>query len=171
MSKAGEEGLQPSCGEFNSHHLHIKFGITSIIYYIVYMIDYHSVFLALNGNFLIIAANPPHYTIIEASYLYNLTTSTGREIIGKSLFEIFPPKNDKDFKDDLEASFHIVINQRKSHRIDNHRYDILENGKKIEKWWTIYNIPLFNDDGDVGHIINSVVNITEIVKKDLPMSK
>lgn len=116
----------------------------------------------------IIKADDPAFTFVEVNDAYTAMTQTfEKEIIGKSLFQIFP-ENPKEAKptgvERLRNSFRKVIAEKQEDKMEAIRYDImLDDGKFKQIYWEVINTPVFDEKGDVELIINSATNITERV--------
>src|SRR4051812_32857058 len=53
--------------------------------------DFRALFEATPGSFLVVAPDPPKFTIVAASDAYLNATMTRREdILGRGVFEVFP---------------------------------------------------------------------------------
>lgn len=132
------------------------------------MIDYHIIFQKLSGNYVIIKANPPYFTLVEASdrHLKNVK-KTREEFVGKDLFEVFPDisGNLSQIKDAIIRT----IQNRISSRPPIIRYDIPINGSGEfeERYWSLEYSPIFNSNEEVVYILQSSTDITELVKKGL----
>lgn len=111
--------------------------------------------------------------IIEmASDSYLEATNTSREeIVGKQIFEVFPDNpatpNAHGVKN-LTASLQTVLSTKKPHRMAIQQYDVkLHDGKFEEKYWSPSNTPVLNAEGEVEYIIHRVLDITDVVKKQV----
>ncbi len=131
--------------------------------------DFQSIFQSLPGNYLILKPDAPHFTIIAASNAYAEVTFTKREnIVGKSLFDVFPDNPD-DFtatgSAKLIASLETVIREGKPSEMPVHKYDLLSpDGTSFEeRYWHLKNFPVFDEKGKVIYIIHTVINVTEQV--------
>lgn len=132
---------------------------------------YLRLFETVPGNNLLIKADAPHYTLLAASEGFlQLTGKSKEEIIGKGLWEAFPPNPDYGENkevDDIKASLKEVITTKKAHQMPVQRYDITDTENHYsERFWKINNSPLLNDEGEVIYIINSIVDITNEVAAD-----
>jgi len=120
------------------------------------------------GHNLLIKADPPVFTIVAASASHlKLTGKRLHDVLGKGLFEAFPPNpdNPEDTSDkDLRASFMHVVATGESHQLPVQRYDV-SNKENVfeERYWRIANCPVKGDDGSVEFILNSLQDITHDV--------
>lgn len=123
-------------------------------------------FRQMPGNFLILRPDNPHFTIIEASEGYNLITHTHRDdIIGRSLFEVFPDQHDSPSDHetiDLRTSLLAVLSTKQCQEMPVHRYDLPTpaTGELQEKYWSINNKPVITN-GEVAYIIHVTEDVTE----------
>ncbi len=128
-------------------------------------IDFKALFETVPGLYLILL---PDLTIVAVSDAYAMATMTKREAIaGRNLFDVFPG-NPADLAangvSNLRASLDFVLKNRTTHTMTVQKYDIRRpDGIFEERYWSPVNKPLFNDSGEVSHIIHSVVDVTEII--------
>jgi PAS domain S-box-containing protein len=131
--------------------------------------DFQIIFQSLPGNYLIVAPNPPDFTIIAVSDNYLEATSTKREdIVGRNIFDVFPdnPNNPHAaINAKLTKSFEAVIAEKVPHVMAIQKYAIaVSNEKDFElRFWLPKNFPVLNHSGEVLHIIHTVVDVTEQV--------
>lgn len=130
--------------------------------------DYIRIFNASPTPTSIVSADDPKFTFVEVNEAYTKMTQTlEKEILGKSLFEVFP-ENPEETKpsgvERLRNSFRKVIAEKQRDKMEAIRYDIkLSDGKFNQIYWEVINTPVFDNDGEVEFIINSATNITEQV--------
>lgn len=133
------------------------------------------IFKLLPGCFIIVDAQDPHFTIIDATDAYLALASRGREIIGRPLFEIFPDSilNNNDGLKTLKASFEKVIRTKQRDEWDAQRYDTnAAEGEPFEvHYWKPSNIPVPDNDGTVKYIIHCVEDVTRqtLLRKQLTL--
>ena len=132
--------------------------------------NYKKVFYNSPAAKLLIAADPPHYTILDVNEAYNLSTNTSREfLLGKPVFGAFPANPSDNESKNIERtifSFEEAIRTKKAHTMYNYRYDIPVPGKPDEfevRYWTTSNTPVLDEAGNVMFLIHSPLNVTEIV--------
>lgn len=116
------------------------------------------IFEAVPGNNLLIKADSPRFTIMAASENFlNITEKSKDDLIGKGIFEGFPPNPDSP--QDIEAliaSFHEVMTIKKRLTLSVQRYDFPAEGNSfVNRFWRIVNTPVLNYQGDVAFIINT----------------
>ncbi|HEY0040500.1 MAG TPA: PAS domain-containing protein, partial [Flavisolibacter sp.] len=131
--------------------------------------NFKAVFESMPGIHVLLQPDTPKYTILSVTDDHLLLTGcTREELVGKGLFEAFPPNhNDPDFngEQNLSASFQSVIENKAPHQLPVQRYDIKNTeGVFEESYWSATNKPVFDDTGAVIYIIHSSVNITPEIK-------
>ena len=112
---------------------------------------------------IILSAVAPSYTIIRVNDMYaKIVNKTPEELLGNSLFEIFPDVNNnlQEIILVVEKAIKTKINQL-APRL---RYDI--NGE--EKYWSLEYVPLVKD-GIVISLIQYTQDITMLIKLGMPL--
>lgn len=133
------------------------------------IINYAAVFKNTQLAILIMAADEV-YTMIDVNDAYLAATNTKREdIIGKSVFTVFPGNPTDEVSKNIERtiySFEQAIITKKPHTMSNYRYDIPIRGtnKFEERYWTTTNTPILDQDGEVKYFVHSPSNVTELYK-------
>jgi PAS domain S-box-containing protein len=126
-----------------------------------------ALFRAVPVPLLVITANPPEYTLADMNSAYLAITGRKREdLIGKKLLDVFPEtdtQNAVQQADRLIESLETVISEKKTDQLGVLRYDIVNNetGRMEVRYWNSRNIPVFNDEGNVNFVLNTVTEITE----------
>ncbi|GAA4749172.1 PAS domain-containing protein [Flavisolibacter ginsenosidimutans] len=130
---------------------------------------YVRLFEALAGHNLLLAANPPLFTILAASpqRLHDVGM-TKEDVIGRPLFEAHPG-NPSDPTDNgvsnLRSSLDHVLRYKEIHHLPIQRYDLPnDDGVFTEKYWRASNQPVFNDEGEIAYIIHTAEDITAQIK-------
>ncbi|HEX2555823.1 MAG TPA: PAS domain S-box protein [Microvirga sp.] len=130
--------------------------------------DHRALFEASPGAQLVLAADPPRFTIVAVTDAYLRATATERDaILGRGLFEVFPDNPDAPGADsvrNLRASIERVIATGTAERMADQRYDIRTGGRFEERHWRPVNAPVLGPDGRVTHIIHDVEDITEVAR-------
>jgi len=136
--------------------------------------EFQLVFNNLPGMYLLLATDDPAYTILGANKSYRETTrTTDIELIGNPVFSIFPDTASQfnaDAKKKLIELFREAIHTKKTNQVSQFRYDIPANdgsARAIKCYWKITNTPVFDAEGNVIQLINSVDNITEQVVSEM----
>ncbi|MGE5448513.1 MAG: hypothetical protein ACM3PR_09115, partial [Bacteroidales bacterium] len=121
------------------------------------------IFEAVPGNNLLIRADSPRFTIVDASESYlQMVDKSKAELTGNGVFEVFPsnPSRPQD-SIELRASFDEVIATQKLSRLPVQRYDVPDKEDHFtSRYWRISNCPVLDSNGHVAYIVNSVEEIT-----------
>jgi two-component system, NarL family, sensor histidine kinase UhpB len=131
-------------------------------------VDFHSLFNAAPGCFLVLAPDYPRFTILAATDNYLRATKTKRcEILGRPLFEVFPENPDDpatQVTQNTRASLMRAIELRVPDLMPVQRHDIrLAGGAFAERYWSPVNSPVVADSGEVDYLIHQVENVTDSV--------
>lgn len=133
------------------------------------MPDFKLLFESVPGLYLVLS---PELRIIAVSDAYLRATMTRREeILGRSLFEVFPD-NPADASatgvSNLRASLNRVLAKRLPDAMAVQQYDIRrpesEGGGFEERFWSPVNSPVLAPDGTLTCIIHRVEDVTEFVR-------
>ena len=114
---------------------------------------------------LILAPDSPSYTILAANSAYTAATNTNKEaILGRSLFDVFPPVHNIPHEDPLFTSLNKVVENKTPHQIESHEYQLPVDTEKPDhkgQYWNLVNIPVISNTGNVAFIIQTVVDVTD----------
>jgi len=118
---------------------------------------------------LIINVEAPDFKVLAVSDQYlRLVYKKREEVIGRGLFDVFPG-NASDESEQLSVyrSFERVISTVKQDILPAFKYEIqlAENGEKETFYWSNINDPVCDEAGQVTHIINTTVNITDQIQQ------
>ena len=109
------------------------------------------------------------FTIVAVNERYLAATGTGRAMLNRGLFEVFPD-NPGDHTatgvSDLRTSLERVKRERVSDTMGVQKYDIPKAGSEGPfevKYWSPVNTPVFGADGTIQFIIHHVEDVTEFV--------
>jgi PAS domain S-box-containing protein len=132
--------------------------------------SFRRLFENVPGNYLIV--QPDDYEIVAVSDAYLDATMTDRaEILGKTLFEIFPnnPDDPAEGVENLRKSLGRVAETGEADVMSVTHYPIPDrgsNGDEFEdRWWSPTNSPVFTTTGEIDYIIHSVEDVTPIVEE------
>lgn len=132
--------------------------------------EFHRLFDATPGPYLILAPDSPHFTIVAVNDAYLRATLTTRDaIVGHGLFEIFPDNPEDPGAtgvNNLRVSLETVLQTRAAHVMAVQKYDIPKRDGSDgfeERYWTPMNLPVFSETGVLTHIIHHVEDVTELV--------
>ena len=134
--------------------------------------DFHRLFDSAPGPYLVLSPTQ-NYEIVAVTDSYLRTTMTTRkEIIGRSLFDVFPD-NPADsgatgVRNNLRASLEAVVRTGSPDVMPMQKYDIrrpqVEGGGFEERYWSPINSPVFSPKGSLRYIIHHVEDVTEFVR-------
>ncbi|MHC4047362.1 PAS domain-containing protein [Bradyrhizobium sp. 23AC] len=107
----------------------------------------------------------PGLVIIDINDAYAAATLTSRaEIVGRSLFEIFPDNPDDPLADgvsNLYSSLRIVGETGRAHAMAIQRYDIRDpGGTFVERHWQPINSPIHDTTGHLVYLLHHVEDVT-----------
>jgi PAS domain S-box-containing protein len=132
-------------------------------------LDYHSLFEALPGRYLILLPNAPIFTIAAVSTAYLHATMTQREgITGRGLFEVLS-ENILEVTQvaDLQASLEAVLQSHASQTMAVQKYKVprheSEGGGFEERYWSPVNSPVFDEAGEVMLLVHCLKDVTDLV--------
>jgi PAS domain S-box-containing protein len=132
-------------------------------------VNFWAVFESAPDAYLLLAPDPPHFTMVAANGARLRATMTRRQdVVGHSLFEVFPDNPDDPAATgvrNLQKSLQEVIRTGKPHRMALQKYDIrTPEGEFEERYWNPLNTPVFDDRGTLIYIIHRVEDVTEQVR-------
>jgi len=112
--------------------------------------------------------------IVEANPLYTKITMVERNrMLGRYVFDVFPENpNDPsaDGKKVALESFSTVLTHKVLHHMPFQRYDIRDrSGYYVERYWKPTNCPVLDHDGKVEFILQSVEDMTGVMKRFRPL--
>jgi PAS domain S-box-containing protein len=121
------------------------------------------------GLHLALLPDAPRYTVAAVSDAYLQATLTRREdLVGRSLFEIFPALARTGGAGRLMASLQHVAETGVCDAMPVRRHDLnhpAESGGGVdERWWITINSPAFGHDGKLAYLIHSVEDVTNLVR-------
>lgn len=107
----------------------------------------------------------PGLLIVDINDAYAQATFTRREdVVGRSLFEIFPDNPDDALADgvsNLYTSLRTVVKTGQAHAMAIQRYDIrAPDGEFVERHWQPVNSPIHDRDGVLIFLLHHVEDVT-----------
>ena len=107
----------------------------------------------------------PGLHIVDINDAYARATFTGRDdVVGHSLFEIFPDNPDDALADgvsNLYTSLRTVVKTGQPHAMAVQRYDIRDpQGQFVERHWQPINSPIHDREGILIYILHHVEDVT-----------
>ncbi len=134
--------------------------------------SFRSLFEAMPTACLVLAPDPPRFTLVAGTDAYLDATMTTREqILGRGLFEVFPDNPDDPQASgvrNLRASLERVLATRAPDTMAVQKYDIqrpLAVGDGFEeRFWSPRNTPVLDDRGGVAFLLHQVEDVTDLVR-------
>ena len=107
----------------------------------------------------------PGLRIVDINDAYARVTFTSRsDVVGRSLFEIFPDNPDDALADgvsNLYTSLRTVVKTGQPHVMAIQRYDIRDaDGKFVERYWQPVNSTIHDRDGVLIYLLHHVEDVT-----------
>ncbi|MGZ4113202.1 MAG: PAS domain-containing protein [Tumebacillaceae bacterium] len=111
----------------------------------------------------------PGLHIVDVNDAYaEATFITRSDVVGKSLFEIFPDNPDEVLADgvsNLYSSLRTVAQTGQPHAMAIQRYDIRTPvGEFVERHWQPINTPIHDKDGHLIFLLHHVEDVTDLVQ-------
>lgn len=130
---------------------------------------YQRLFRASPGKILVL--RPENFEIIAVTDEYLRATMTREgDLVGKTVFEVFPDDPDDLSADGVKAlstSLQRVLAMKSPDIMGVQRYPIrLPSGKYEERFWSPVNSPVLDDAGAVEYIMHRVEDVTDIVQEE-----
>jgi signal transduction histidine kinase/PAS domain-containing protein len=131
--------------------------------------DFRALFDATPGLYLVLAADPPRFTMLAANDERLLgTMSTREETLGRGIFDVFSDANPENVGQtgvaNLRASLDAVLRTRAPDRMPIQRYDLARpDGTWEMRYWKPVNAPVLGPGGDVRYIIHHLEDVTSEV--------
>ncbi|WP_242926520.1 PAS domain-containing protein [Pontibacter vulgaris] len=131
----------------------------------------HAVFRELPGLYLILDTD---FTVLDATDAYLRTSHSPRQrILNQNILNLIPDNShlsNINARQELKSSLeHVLINKEK-HTIPLFRFDIAlfeeEGGGYEERFWTTTNKPVFDNNGNISHIILETCDMTNVIQKE-----
>lgn len=136
-------------------------------------VDYRCIFEDAPDAYLVLALNPPTFTIQAAGDAYLEATGQQRDDLTSTRgFESCPEDSltpDATATDEVRQSFVEIVEYERPTALGAVRYDVPINGSEdafAEKYWSPRNVPIFNEDGELIHILHRVDEVTDFILQD-----
>lgn len=119
-------------------------------------------FESLPGEYLVLT---PELRIAAVSDAYLRASHLERsQILGCKFFEVLPTEATSPGMHTLRASLDRVLARRQADTMPLQRYDMrAENLGGGERYWSLLNAPVFDEQGELIYIVHRVLEITEFV--------
>jgi signal transduction histidine kinase/PAS domain-containing protein len=134
--------------------------------------DFRALFDAAPGLYLVLAADPPRFTMLAANDERLLGTMSTREAtLGRGIFDVFsdanPENENRTGVANLRASLETVLRTHAPHRMPVQRYDFTRpDGTWEVRYWKPVNAPVLGPGGEVRYIIHHLEDVTAEVAAD-----
>ncbi|MFD2514769.1 PAS domain-containing protein [Pontibacter locisalis] len=133
--------------------------------------DFQLVFNTMPGNFLVLKPDVPHFTILAVSdELLKLANLERHSVIGRSIFEVFPENPEAvtaTGPSNLRKSLTSAVETKQSDQMPVIRYDVPNAEGVFEKrYWSSFNKPILNKDGDILYLLHATKEVTDDVKAE-----
>lgn len=126
---------------------------------------------------LLILADAPKFTLVAVNAAYlKVTNSQEDDLIGKGLFEAFPPEENREEGnvEKLHAAIQMVLNTKKEYKAPIQQYKIPSTvtDKYVDVFLDPIFTPIFDDQGKISHIFHTAKDITSTLlnEQDLESS-
>jgi PAS domain S-box-containing protein len=128
-------------------------------------IDYRRLFEQSSTAAILVALDPPRWTIVAATDAYLAVTHTTREaLVGVGTFEAFPESDGtaaQEGERKIRESFERALAEERRIVLPEQRYDLPRpNGGFDEQWWELSSTPLRDAAGRITVIVHEVANVT-----------
>jgi two-component sensor histidine kinase len=121
--------------------------------------DFAQLFRAMPGQYMILDRD---LIFVEANPAYCVSTErTREEIVGRYVFEAFPPTGEGGRQ--IEESLRRVLVTGMPETLPLAAYPIpAPNGGFTMKHWSCVHLPLFDEAGEVAYVVQNAVDVTEL---------
>ncbi|THD82714.1 MAG: hypothetical protein E7812_01145 [Phenylobacterium sp.] len=132
--------------------------------------DFKAIFEASPGPMLLIAADPPRFTMVAVNAAHAAAFRTTPDVLlGQGLFEVFPDPPDPAaaaFMDTIRQSLERAIATGRPDEMPVQPYAVLgADGEAEERYWGATQTPVFGADGRLTHVLSTVYDLTAQVKE------
>lgn len=131
-------------------------------------LDFEALFGALPTAYLVMS---PDLVIAEANDAYlALVGRTREEILGRPVFEAFPPPADAldaDGRNPVQLSFERARDTGTVDPMPLAKYDITDpaTGTTVERWWSLISAPVLDADGATVLVLQRTEDVTDYVRE------
>ena len=132
--------------------------------------DFAAVFEATPSPMLLIAADPPRFTMLAVNSAHaNAFRTTADALVDNGLFEVFPDPPDSvtaAFMDSIRQSLHRALSSGRPDEMAIQPYAVVgEDGAPEERYWGATQTPILDKTGKVSLLISTVRDLTAEVKE------
>jgi two-component sensor histidine kinase len=127
--------------------------------------DFRAVFEASPQPLLLVAADPPRFTMLAVNAAHALAfATTPAALTGWGVLEVFgadPEPEAAEFRDAIRASFESVLATKSANQMAVRPYAVqTADGVVAERYWSAINAPMLGEGGAVTHIVSAVQDVT-----------
>jgi signal transduction histidine kinase len=132
-------------------------------------VDFRRLFESAPDLYMVLAPDPPAFTIVAASDAYLRAVKRRRdELVGRPVFDALPVgPEDRSSLETSSASFRRVVESGRPDTMAVQRHDIVrpeaEGGDFETRYWSAVNTPVLSDDGTVLYVLHRVEDVTEFI--------
>lgn len=133
-------------------------------------VNYRRIFEEAPDIYIVLAPDPPNFTVQAVSDAYLRVTNTRREeLVGRGVFQSFPEDATVPGSADeeaLRASYTEVVEHERPSSVGTIRYDMTSEdsgGEYTERYWSSRSLPIFDEDGELLHILHRVDEVTDFI--------
>lgn len=128
-------------------------------------LDFAAIFRVAPRPLLIMAADPPRFTIVAVNDAHAQAFGvTPEALVGRGVLEVFPENPSpviSGFMTAIRESLAFVMTQGAPHRVAERAHESVgSDGQRIERYWSAINAPLRSADGTITHIMSAVLDVT-----------
>jgi two-component sensor histidine kinase len=126
--------------------------------------DFRAVFDASPRPLLLLAADPPKFTMVAINTAHAQAFATTPEALqGWGVLEVFPadpPSAIREFMDAIRNSMDRVLATRAPDQMEIRPYPVQTPEGANERYWSAINSPVFDSSGAISHIVSAVQDVT-----------
>ena len=127
--------------------------------------DFRAVFESTARPLLLLAADPPRYTMLAVNKAHTRAFNTTSDaLIGRGVLEVFGTNLAapvQAFVDAIRLSLETVLETGRSHLMQTRAYPVrTAAGEREERFWSAVNSPVRDASGRVTHIVNAIQDVT-----------
>lgn len=110
--------------------------------------------LLLDADLVIVDANRVYLQVVGRSM---------DDLLGRHVFDVFPDAEGQGEASPLGVSMRTALRTGRLNRLPMLSYPVVEAGESVQRWWSVVNIPLLDDDGRPAGLLNAVEDVTGLV--------
>ncbi|MDB5168357.1 MAG: domain S-box protein [Candidatus Saccharibacteria bacterium] len=134
-------------------------------------IDHKKLFQSLSNAYIVYGVDDPDFTILEENQAHAEISMVKRDdIIGKSVFDVFPDVSEQYLKTGVslfKESVRKVIRTKRPDMMPNLKYDLVDKkGNVTQKVWSLVHYPVFDKENNVIAVCQSTEDVTDKVQTE-----